>query len=60
MDPSLKEYFQKKLGTKLNRDKVKLWEPPYTEKDGSKGDVPQVKIAYTPPIKNVIRVYDGN
>ena len=36
------EHYQKQLGIILNRDKVKLWEPPYTNKDGSKGEIPQV------------------
>ena len=36
------EHYQKQLGVRLNRDKIKLWEPPYTNTDGSKGDLPQV------------------
>lgn len=35
------EHYQKQLGIRLNRDKIKLWEPPYTNKDGSKGEIPQ-------------------
>lgn len=34
------EFYQKTIGKCLNRDKIKLWEPPYTQPDGSKGEIP--------------------
>ncbi|XP_053385428.1 NEDD8 ultimate buster 1-like isoform X2 [Mercenaria mercenaria] len=38
------EFYKKQIGAKLNRDKVKLWEPPYTNKDGGAGSIPQELI----------------
>jgi len=37
------DFFKKQLGSKLNRDKVKLWESPFTNSDGSRGEIPQVR-----------------
>lgn len=38
------EFFKKQIGSKLNRDKVRLWEQPYTNTDGSAGTIPQELI----------------
>ena len=32
----------KRVRERLNRDKIKLWEPPYTNSEGVKGDTPNV------------------
>jgi hypothetical protein len=36
------DFYKKMIGKGLNRDKIKLWELPYTNKDGSAGSIPQV------------------
>ncbi|WAR09794.1 NUB1-like protein [Mya arenaria] len=35
------DFMKKRLASFLNRDKVKLWEEPFTNKDGSAGNIPQ-------------------
>ncbi|KAL4217081.1 positive regulation of proteasomal ubiquitin-dependent protein catabolic process [Mactra antiquata] len=39
------EYFKKLIGNRLNSDKIKLWEPPYTKSDGSIGEIPEDLIS---------------
>ncbi len=36
------EDIQRRVRDLLNKEKVKLWEPPYTNQDGTKGEHPQV------------------
>ena len=36
------EFYKKLIRKALNRDKIKLWELPYTNEDGSAGSIPQV------------------
>ena len=38
------DFYKKRLGNLLNRDKIKLWEPPYTNDDGSSGQISKVCI----------------
>ncbi|XP_052813375.1 NEDD8 ultimate buster 1-like [Mya arenaria] len=38
------DFMKKRLASFLNRDKVKLWEEPFTNKDGSAGNIPQELI----------------
>lgn len=38
------EFYKKEVGSKLNRDKIRLWEQPYTNADGSAGSIPQVSF----------------
>ncbi|XP_060601636.1 NEDD8 ultimate buster 1-like [Ruditapes philippinarum] len=39
------DFYKKMIGKGLNRDKIKLWELPYTNKDGSAGSIPQEIIS---------------
>lgn len=40
----VEEEIQRLVREKLNSEKVKLWLPPYTQEDGSKGEQPQVSF----------------
>lgn len=38
------ELHEEKLKQLLNRDKIKLWEEPYTLEDGTRGVIPEVSF----------------
>ena len=40
----IEEEINRQVREQLNKEKVKLWLPPYTKEDGSKGEQPQVKL----------------
>ena len=38
----IEEEINRQVREQLNKEKVKLWLPPHTKEDGSKGEQPQV------------------
>ena len=40
----VEEEVHRQVREQLNKEKVKLWLPPYTQEDGSKGEQPQVGL----------------
>ena len=40
----IEEEINRQVREQLNKEKVKLWLPPYTKEDGSKGEEQQVKL----------------
>ena len=45
-----REGWEKQVREQLQKDKIKLWEPPYTTDGGCQGDKPQVAASLSPSV----------